>query len=125
LKVLLDQGLPRSTADLLRSWGLDCVHTGEVGLSKAKDEEILLRARTENRVVVTLDADFHRLLALTGSSQPSVVSLRTQGLKGGELANLLRGLLERCEAALDAGALLSVRGHHVRIRKLPLRPGPS
>jgi predicted nuclease of predicted toxin-antitoxin system len=104
---------------------VDCVHTGEVGLSRAKDEEILLRARAENRAVVTLDADFHRHMALTGSSQPSVVRLRTQGLRGEELATLLRGLLERCEAGLDAGALISVRGHHVRIRKLPLRPGPS
>lgn len=104
---------------------MDCVHTGEVGLSRAEDEEILGRARIENRVVVTLDADFHRLMALSGASQPSVVRLRIQGMRGEELARLLKGLFEQCATALDTGALVSVRAHHVRIRKLPLRSGPA
>ena len=41
MKLLLDQGLPRSTAELLRQSGLDAVHTGECGLSVASDDEIL------------------------------------------------------------------------------------
>ena len=37
MKLLLDQGLPRSAAELLRQKGLDAVHTGECGLSVASD----------------------------------------------------------------------------------------
>ncbi|MBI1921575.1 MAG: DUF5615 family PIN-like protein [Geobacter sp.] len=40
-KLLLDQGLPRSTAFLLRMRGWDVVHVAEIGLSAAKDLEIL------------------------------------------------------------------------------------
>jgi Domain of unknown function (DUF5615) len=49
----------------LRQAGFDAVHTGEIGLAEAPDEEILRRASLEDRVVVTLDADFHALLALS------------------------------------------------------------
>jgi predicted nuclease of predicted toxin-antitoxin system len=47
IKLLLDQGLPRSAASLLRSTGYDAVHTGEIGLQNAVDEVLLERARLE------------------------------------------------------------------------------
>jgi hypothetical protein len=62
MKLLLDQGLPRSAAMLLREGGIDTLHVGEIGLAAATDNEILQRGRQEERVVVTLDADFHALL---------------------------------------------------------------
>ena len=41
MKLLLDQGLPRSAAGLLRNAGFDAVHTGEIGLARAEDAVIL------------------------------------------------------------------------------------
>jgi len=41
MKLLLDQGLPRSTAELLRNRNLDAVHAGDIGLAFAGDMEIL------------------------------------------------------------------------------------
>ena len=65
MKLLLDQGLPLfSAAALLRDAGIDTVHVGEIRMSEAEDAEIIQRAREEERVVATLDADFHTLLAL-------------------------------------------------------------
>ena len=65
MKLLLNQGTPRSAAMLLRHVGFDVVHTGETGLAEAEDAKIIRRAALEDRVVVTLDADFHAHLALT------------------------------------------------------------
>jgi predicted nuclease of predicted toxin-antitoxin system len=62
-RLLLDQGLPASTAVLLRQSGWDVVHVSEIGMSRASDTDIVQRARAELRVCVTLDADFHSLLA--------------------------------------------------------------
>ena len=42
-KLLLDQGLPRSTAEHLRRVGIDTVHTGEIGMATADDASILQR----------------------------------------------------------------------------------
>ncbi len=81
MKLLLDQGLPRSTAHLLSVAGVDTAHVGEIGMSTAEDSAILAQGQAENRVVVTLDADFHTLLALSGAVSPSVIRLRLEGLK--------------------------------------------
>ena len=81
IRLLLDEGLPRSAATLLSENGLDAVHVGELGMAGAADEAILEYARTSGSVIVTLDADFHSLLALSGASEPSVIRLRVQRLK--------------------------------------------
>ena len=70
MKLLLDQGLPRSTAKLLRESGVDAVHTGECGLSVASDDAILEAGRAQGRTVVTLDSDFHAILALAEARSP-------------------------------------------------------
>nr|WP_258003931.1 DUF5615 family PIN-like protein [Fischerella thermalis] len=41
MKLLLDQGLPRSAATLLSEAGIDAVHVAEIGLSAADDRDIL------------------------------------------------------------------------------------
>ena len=37
MKLLLDQGTPRSAAAILRGADFDAVHTGEIGLAEAED----------------------------------------------------------------------------------------
>ena len=67
-RLLLDEGLPFTAADRLRRAGLDAVHVNEVGLSSTADPLILEYALSEKRSCVTLDLDFHRLLATTGNT---------------------------------------------------------
>jgi predicted nuclease of predicted toxin-antitoxin system len=76
MKLLLDQGLPRSAAALLSATGIDAIHVADIGFSQAEDAEIIQRAKEENYVVVTLDADFHALLALDEATSPSVIRVR-------------------------------------------------
>ena len=82
MKLLLDQGLPRSTVGYLERLGLQAEHVGDLGLATATDETILATGRERGAVVITLDSDFHALLALSNSSSPSVVRIRVQGMKG-------------------------------------------
>jgi predicted nuclease of predicted toxin-antitoxin system len=76
MKLLLDQGLPLSAAALLRDAGIDTIHVGEVGMSAAEDADIIQRAKEETRIIATLDADFHTLLALNIAIAPSVIRIR-------------------------------------------------
>ncbi len=120
MKLLLDQGTPRSSAALLRRAGFDALHTGETGLAEAEDAEIIRRASTENRVVVTLDADFHAQLALTQARTPSVIRIRIEGLRAEEFSGLLQQVLNQCADDLKAGAMISVNDFQIRIRRLPV-----
>ena len=71
MRLLLDQGLPRSALVYLRQCQIETSHVAGLGMSRASDSQILERARQENAVVVTLDAGFHALLALCGDAQGS------------------------------------------------------
>ncbi|MCX7144775.1 MAG: DUF5615 family PIN-like protein [Sulfuritalea sp.] len=120
IKIVLDQGLPRSAAELLRQQGWDALHVGDVGLAAASDQTILNQAEQQGRTVVTLDADFHALLAVSGASAPSVVRLRIEGLKGSELAALLVRVWDRAGVALARGAIATVMPTSIRIKDLPI-----
>lgn len=120
MKLLLDQGLPRGAAGLLREGDIDAIHTGDIGYATAQDGEIIERARQENRVVVTLDADFHNILALSGASGPSVIRIRMEGLKAIALTRLLQRILEEWTEELEIGVLLTVQAERIRVHRLPI-----
>ena len=111
MRVLLDQGVPRSAATLLREAGVDALHVADLGMSSADDADILAWCREHAAVAVTLDADFHASIALSGGTTPSAIRLRVQGLKGPEVAR---------QTQLDAGALITVQHGRLRLRSLPV-----
>lgn len=121
-RVGLDQGCPRSSANALLLKGWDVVHVGDIGMSRAMDTEIVDWAARERRVVVTLDSDFHALLALGGLTFPSVVRIRKQGLDGAMLASLLLRVWPRIGGALAGGAAVTITERDVRVRRLPIAP---
>jgi predicted nuclease of predicted toxin-antitoxin system len=120
MKLLLDQGTPRSTAALLRKAGIETVHTAEIGMAKTDDEEILRRASVDDHTVVTLDADFHALLALSHARKPSVIRIRIEGLHAEELCDLIQSIIEQCDEDLNTGAMISAQEHRIRVRHLPI-----
>ena len=125
MRVLLDQGVPRRAATLLRDAGVDASHVAELGMSSAADAEILAWCREHGAVAVTLDADFHAAIALSGETAPSAIRLRVQGLKGPEVSRLLLDILSAREAQLTAGALITVQHGRLRLRSLPVARRPQ
>jgi predicted nuclease of predicted toxin-antitoxin system len=119
-RLLLDQGLPRSSGTLLREAGWDVIHVADVGMSRSDDTEILRRGLAETRVCVTLDAEFHSLLATGGERGPSVIRVRKEGLGATALAELLQGIWAGIEDALEDGAMVTVTEGPVRVRRLPV-----
>jgi predicted nuclease of predicted toxin-antitoxin system len=78
MQLLLDQGLLRSAASLLSVAGVGAIHVADMSLSAAEDIEILRSARENSQVIVTLDADFHALLATSAATSPSVIRIRIE-----------------------------------------------
>jgi predicted nuclease of predicted toxin-antitoxin system len=122
MKLLLDQGLPLSAATLLREQGINTIHVGEIGLSAAEDNEIIQKAKEEKRVVITLDADFHTLLAINEAISPSVIRIRVERLRAQALTELILRVISECGEDLQQGAAVTVEPSRIRIRRLPLLP---
>lgn len=120
MKFLLDQGLPRSTVEFLRLQGLTAEHVGDLGLAAATDEAILKEGMNRGAVVVTLDSDFHALLALSNASSPSVIRIRIQGLKGQDVAEIIYSVFIAAQQELEKGAAVTVNERRLALKLLPL-----
>jgi predicted nuclease of predicted toxin-antitoxin system len=120
MRFLLDQGLPRSTVQHLQDVGLLAEHVGALGLAKATDAAILEEGRKREAIVVTLDSDFHALLAQSNAGSPSVIWIRVEGLKGIDIAQIIRYLIQAVKDDLLAGAAVTVADRRLALRRLPL-----
>jgi predicted nuclease of predicted toxin-antitoxin system len=100
--------------------GINAIHVADIGFSAADDTDILQKAQEDERVVVTLDADFHALLALTEAISPSVIRIRIERLRAQVLTNLLLTVIGECEEDLEQGAVVTVEPSRIRVRRLPL-----
>ena len=75
-------------------------------MAAAADEMILRFGDRDDRVVVTLDADFHMLLANSGAARPSVIRIREEGMKAPEISALIDAIYESWADALAEGCVM-------------------
>ena len=121
MKFLLDQNRSPRLAELLRNAGHDAVHTSELGLEQAEDDDVLDAAREQGRIVVSGDTDFGALLALSGETSPSVILFRARNRPSAEdQVAVILGYLADLADDLDAGAVVVVADDRMRVRRLPL-----
>jgi predicted nuclease of predicted toxin-antitoxin system len=86
----------------------------------APDIEVLARAETEGRIVVSADTDFATLLALRVESGPSLILFRHPVHTPERQIERLLAELPALEEALAEGCIASVEESRVRVRSLPL-----
>lgn len=121
MRFLLDQNRSPRLAELLRDAGHDAVHTLELGLERASDDELLALADHERRIVITGDTDFGALLALTQNTSPSVTLFRTRWMPdAGSQSNVVLQHLDNIADDLTHGAVVVITDDRIRVRRLPL-----
>jgi Uncharacterized protein conserved in bacteria len=121
VRLLFDANLSPAVAHGLREAGHDSVHVADIELLTASDPVILQAAADQDRVLVTADADFGALLALSSLATPSVVLLRSADhMRPAEQADLLAANLPTVADALDESAIASLSRDRLRIRLLPI-----
>ncbi len=76
LGLLTDENIHPQVVDALRRRGADVLDIKESGWVGAQDLAILRKAQVENRVVLTHDSDFGKLVVTTGEPVVGIVYLR-------------------------------------------------
>jgi len=120
VKFLIDNNLSPRQTQSLRELGFDAVHVREYEMQRASDEEIFLRALSENRTIVSADTDFGFLLAKWNKQKPSVILFRRFPPQTEQELRALRVVVEKFQIELEEGSILVVEPKGVRIRKLPV-----
>jgi predicted nuclease of predicted toxin-antitoxin system len=120
LKFLVDMPVTPQAVAHLQAKGHDAVHAFAVGLGTKLDSEILDRARTEDRIVITADLDYPRLLALLKLDRPGLILFRGGSYSDAEMLALLDRVLAQAGTLNLESSITVVDQHRIRRRSLPL-----
>lgn len=108
-------------AEELRNAGHDAVHVRQYEMQAASDDTIFERAGSENRVLISADTDFGRILALRTVSEPSVILLRWPELRQpAAQAQIILSNLVNMSADLEKGCVVVIEQSRLRVRLLPI-----
>jgi predicted nuclease of predicted toxin-antitoxin system len=81
-------------AEALRNSGHDVVRASETGLARADDQQILLKAIAENRILITLDEHFGDWTVLPLSAHPGVIRIKVHPATSRHIISLLSPFLK-------------------------------
>ena len=121
MRFLADAGISPRTVEFLRRTGHDAAHVRELGLQRASDREIVHRAQTDSRILLTFDLDFGEILALGVLNGPSTVIFRLADERADAVNRRLEVVISEQGNALASGALVLVEDTRYRVRRLPIR----
>ncbi len=121
MRFLADAGISPRTVEFLRQRGHDAVHVRELAMQRASDPQVVEKARSDARILLTFDLDFGAILALGVVDRPSTVIFRLADERADSVNRRLEAVLSEQAAALASGALILVEDTRYRIRLLPIR----
>jgi predicted nuclease of predicted toxin-antitoxin system len=123
MKALLDMPVSSSLVDVLRAHGHEGAHAHEMGLDRATDREILTVAKRENRIIITADLDFPRILALSSAEGPGLILFRGGNYSDAEMRDLLGRVLTEVPQEILEVSVCVVDKKRIRYTRLPLQQG--
>ncbi|MEW6068425.1 MAG: DUF5615 family PIN-like protein [Nitrospirota bacterium] len=93
-KLYLDQMFRTEVAQVLREQGYDVLRASEIGQSRADDQQILQKAISENRILITLDEHFGDWVVLPLSRHPGVIRIKAYPTTSEKVLNLILPFLK-------------------------------
>ena len=124
MKFLLDMPVSAILLDVLENYEHEGVHAHQIGKSRATDRELLDIARQEDRIIITADLDFPRLLALNSATGPGLILFRGGNYSDVEMYDLLERVLKEVTSEMLEISICVVDKKRIRITQLPLTRNP-
>jgi predicted nuclease of predicted toxin-antitoxin system len=121
LKLLADLHISPKTVHVLRESGYTISRVTDHLPPASADPQIIELAERLQASIVTQDLDFFRLIAKSGKTSPSILSLRLGNVSHQHVTDILLRLLPTIEKDLEEGAVVSVDEVGVRIRMLHIK----
>jgi len=121
VKILADMPISPRSAEFLRELGHQVVHTIDLGLSKASDQEIMLQALSMEALILTEDLDYSALLSVMESFPPGAIILRLGNLNTDQINQRLKQVFASLAEDQFRNAIIIVERARIRIRRLPIK----
>ena len=93
LRLYLDQMFQVEVAQVLRAQGYDVIRASETGQARADDRQILDKAISEGRILITLDEHFGDWVILPLSRHFGVIRLKVHPTTSGNVLKVLVSFL--------------------------------
>ena len=116
MQFIIDESTGTAVVEYLRSAGHDVLAVAEV-MPQATDDDILARAVSEGRILLTNDKDFGELVFRSGQTHCGVVLLRLHDESGATRVEVVKAVLERFASRLEGNFTVATEGA-VRIRPI-------
>jgi predicted nuclease of predicted toxin-antitoxin system len=108
VKFLVDAQLPRSLSEMFKQFGYDSIHTLELpSMNATTDQFIIEMATTEQRVVISKDADFLESYLISGKP-PKLIIVRTGNVSNTILLKLFETNLSTIISMLNRSNLVEI-----------------
>lgn len=116
---MLDEDMPKSSAEVIREYGYEVTDVRDIGLGGATDEEIAEYAFSNNYVIVTRDLGFGNIFHYPLGSHHGVVILRLPFWFTTEKINrILSGFLKSVDEKKIKDSIIIVELGRYRRRKM-------
>ena len=116
MRFFIDRCAGRRLADWLRDAGHDIVEARLLGPDPG-DKVLLELAEADDRILITIDTDFGELIYL--NDVPHAGLIRLPDVPAEQRIALMSELIERHRQALEARAIVTIRGGRIRISHHP------
>lgn len=122
MKFLIDMSVSPKVADWLNQKGNDAIHAFYSNLGSASDVTIIEKAYQEQRVIITADLDYPRILALTKADGPGIILFRGGNYSEKEMLHLIQEVFLKIPAEDLSKCIVVVDKVRIRRLRLPIEP---
>jgi predicted nuclease of predicted toxin-antitoxin system len=119
IRLLADENIPPAVVEFFRERGFDVKDVNEGGFAGASDDEIMLLACREERVLLTFDKHFANILTYPPGSHYGIIRIRIHPPLIEDIIHAFDQLMKGFDLNTINGSLIVLEREGFRLRGMP------